>query len=472
MKSISVTAGSNSRKTQHGHSNHFLAWLVIPPAVLCLLSLLWPTSMIETFPALCGAVLIAVFFVSVFRFKDAFFIHANLFFLVFFFFFPAIFLSNVVFWAGAATYGFKDTTPITIACTWLSLSNLGYYLAQKKSAHAPAAPLSKIYGEAFAQADWFNIAVLSLLAIYFASMSSHFLMDRYQEQWQFAADITSRSRDSLIFFVFPRCIAFASFLLALLAFIRQSSTFRLTILVAAAGLWLAYNNPLSTAREILLSQGLTLALVLGLPQKRPLLFWCGMIFVLFAVAPTVSYFSREYVYSQNIAFFKGADFDVYQNSVAFSRYMSVHGFGYGEVILRDLSFWLPNAYKPGLEDLPAAVARANGYLQPNISMPVFDDFFADFGYVGLALLSSVTGYLLGICEIDALAPNGALHAARRLAILYLVASPLAILRGPLIGILPHIALGSGAILILAFASARSVRIRFSFANTNSFLRRS
>jgi hypothetical protein len=105
-------------------------------------------------------------------------------------------------------------------------------------------------------------------------------------------------------------------------------------------------------------------------------------------------------------------------------------------------------------------------------MPVFDDFFADFGYVGLALLSSVTGYLLGICEIDALAPNGALHAARRLAILYLVASPLAILRGPLIGILPHIALGSGAILILAFASARSVRIRFSFANTNSFLRRS
>jgi hypothetical protein len=441
------------------HSDRFLAWLVMPPAALCLLSLIWPVSIFSGLSILCGFVFLVLFFVSLLRFKDAFFIHANLFFLVFFFFFPAIFLTDVVFWGGAATYGFKGSGPITIACTWLTFSNLGYYISSKRTIPFRETSLVKFYGEAFDQAVWFNIALLIALAIYFAAMSSVFLMDRYQGQLLFVSNITARSRDSLFVVFLPRCLAFASLLAALLAFLKQSSRLRLIVLIAAFAIWLAYNNPLSTAREVLLSQGFMIALILGLPQNRPLLFWSGMILVLFIVGPTVSFFSREYAYSQSIAFFKGADFDVYQNSVAFWRYMSVHGFSYGQVLLRDFSFWLPREFKPGLQDISAAVALGNGYLQPFISLPAFDEFFADFGYLGLIPLSFATGYFLGFSENYSLSPRDAIHVPGRLALLYFIASILAILRGPLIGILPFIALGSASVFALSLLCCSSSHIR-------------
>lgn len=434
-------------------SDGFIGLFVISPLALALLNAV-VTDLPMTFVLLLvGLVTATLFFWSIFQYRDAFFLHANMFFLTFFFLFPAIFIPNVTFWGGAPTFFYRATGPITIALIWLSASSFGYYLSQKGgSAAARELPIQFI-APAFRGNNWILLILLGILIIYFASSPARFLTDRAHTQYLFYANLTSRSRDQIFEEFLPRAIAFATFSAAIVSLYARFTSERVLIVAIAAIVWLGYNNPISTPREILLSQVMVLVLLFDFSRRRTKLIWIGMIGVLFFIGPLVSYWSREYAYSIAAVFFHGADFDVYQNSVAFSRHISQHGFYWGGALARDFSFWLPAEYKPGSQDISIAVARSNGYLYTNISLPIFDELYADFGYIGLPIFSAVAGFIFGRFQGLFTRDRGLIRTPGSMAIIYFVASIIAILRGPLIGVLPYVALGSGSIFCITWVHA-------------------
>lgn len=374
-----------------------------------------------------------------------FFLTAVSFFLLFFIGYPAAFNVNG-FWGVADDS--TDSFPLLLASTFYFGACIGAHLA-KLTRNPPFRANSIALNALLACVVFLTISV-AVLAV-FAMNPSAFLSTRYESSYAFYASGGRMSAlDSFLVADIPKAIAFANFFCCLMLRRLKMIKIPILVIVVAASTYVLLNNPLSTPRQVLITQFIALALGFGAFQKAPKVLWTALATGFFTVGPALDYFSRTRFTRAQFMFMRGPEFDTYQNSVTFGRFISDNGLLYGEHAMRTMTFMLPRELKAGNIDLAVAVSHYGSYNHFNISLPIFNELYADFGFLSLIILATAFGYF---CATVLLRWNEILSGQRPLTLvglplLYVAAGIFPLLRGPLLGNLPLITFTVAALVVI------------------------
>lgn len=179
---------------------------------------------------------------------------------------------------------------------------------------------------------------------------------------------------------------------------------RLKLYVPIAALYIAaallVSNPISTNRYWFASVYCALALVWILWRHKGICRLWGIVIVIGLVF--VFSYASIYRVSTNVVFtiqspknimIHDGDFDAFQQSLNAARYVEKQGHTYGLQTVGAFLFWIPRAlWKTKPSSTGELVAKAAGYEYTNLSMPLWAEFYVDWGIAGV-----IAGFaLLGI----------------------------------------------------------------------------
>lgn len=201
--------------------------------------------------------------------------------------------------------------------------------------------------------------------------------------------------------------------------VRSRSLRRWCLLLGGIGLFLTA-NPVSTARFWF---GAVAVGLVGVTLARMLLgriiLWSLLPAALLLVFPTLS-FGRAAGWSASLsvdptAVVQSEDYDAFQEIVNGVVYTQLYGMQDGQQLATSLLFFVPRSIWPDKGQATGElVSRSLGLLyNTNVSAPLWEEGFVDFGLLGTVVLLASTGVLVGVLTNIArdLGPRGLLVGA-------------------------------------------------------------
>lgn len=150
---------------------------------------------------------------------------------------------------------------------------------------------------------------------------------------------------------------------------------------------LIFFNPIAISRQLLLTGFLAVIFVSSrfrVLDRKWILVCLPLVSVI--VAPAISNITRYE--ERNDVFPFAPDFDVHQNIALAMQLVDIEGHRLGRHLLASLSTILPSDLKIFQAEHLLASARLKAiYSQTNISLPIFVEFFVDFGWIGVVVMT-------------------------------------------------------------------------------------
>lgn len=266
----------------------------------------------------------------------------------------------------------------------------------------------------------------------------------------------------LILSAIARISSFLAVIVAILSIIRFRNILAWALLLASLVPFLMANSPLAIPRFILGSYLITALFVFTKPGpalKAALV--AGVLVAQFTLFPFMSDISRgggssSFRFDPVTYVATHGDFDGYQSTLNVVSMLNDNGPAMGRQLGSAALFFVPREFFPSKSaGTGRDAARAAGYRFTNISAPLPSEFFVDFSWAGLLLLTCGLGFL--VVRIDGAYEAAASSGDRiRKLIPALVAGYVMILfRGSLVAVLgPFVlSIGIGA-LVATFLLAR------------------
>ncbi|UQB71993.1 oligosaccharide repeat unit polymerase [Rhodococcus ruber] len=227
--------------------------------------------------------------------------------------------------------------------------------------------------------------------------------------------ISAADGDTIQLFLLNRLPAAAALVAAYAAshyffqYARQTGRGRggpLVTLVLGISLVLLLANPFSSSRYIAFGAiaAVLLAAVRIDSAKRRLMFAFVCVVGLLFVYPLATWFKRESVQSSPFRGFPDmfftVDYDGYQQLINSIYFVDESGHTFGKYVLSAGLFFIPRALWAGKAN-PASidVADARGYSFQNLSLPIWSEFYIDFGIVGVIAGLIAFGFISGRLDL-------------------------------------------------------------------------
>jgi len=299
------------------------------------------------------------------------------------------------------------------------------------------------------------VAALCVLSIAAASIIGFEAIATRRGDFMAARDLSGPAFASLL--ALARSCSFIALAIAIIAVRdRTSLTAALSLLVAVL-VFLVSNNPLSLPRFVLGSYVIGLAFVLFRPGpliKAGLLVCAGAAQV--TVFPLMDALSRQ----QGISDFRFSplsyisyhgDFDGFQSTLNVIAMVQSQGLAVGRQLASAILFFVPSSMLPWKSPGTGVDAAVHsGYLFTNISAPLPVEFYADFGYIGLMILSALAG--LSAAWVDRMYSKaaGGIHPFSILIPIVTAGFVMILLRGSLVAVVGPFAIS----LLIAWLSSK------------------
>lgn len=149
----------------------------------------------------------------------------------------------------------------------------------------------------------------------------------------------------------------------------------------------AFFNPVAISRQLLLTGFLAVIFILSrfrIFDRKWILVCLPLVSVV--LAPAISNITRYE--ARNDVFPFAPDFDVHQNIALAMQLVELEGHRFGLHLLASLSTVLPSELKLFQAEHLLASGRLKAiYSQTNISLPIFVEFFVDFGWIGVVIMT-------------------------------------------------------------------------------------
>lgn len=227
--------------------------------------------------------------------------------------------------------------------------------------------------------------------------------------------ISAANGDTIQLFLLNRLPAAAALVAAYAAshyffqYARQTGRDRggpLIILVLGISLVVLLANPFSSSRYIAFGAiaAILLAAVRIDSAKRRLIFTFLCVVGLLFVYPLATWFKRESVQSSPFRGFPDTfftvDYDGYQQLVNSIYFVNENGYTFGKYVLSAGLFFVPRAIWEGKAN-PASidVAHSRGYSFQNLSLPIWSEFYIDFGIIGVIAGLIAFGFISGRLDL-------------------------------------------------------------------------
>jgi hypothetical protein len=184
------------------------------------------------------------------------------------------------------------------------------------------------------------------------------------------------------------------------------------LLLAALGT-VATANPVSAARFWF--GAVTIGVIGVVARDRPnirVAFWSLFPLALIAVFPHIDFArTSDWLTSFGLQLqllFQKQDFDAFQQTMNGLSYVSAYGLREGSQLLTSLLFFVPRAVWEG-KSLPTGtlVTTSLGITSnTNVSAPLWEEAYVDFGLIGVLVILSVGGFAVGLVERHLQSPGG------------------------------------------------------------------
>jgi len=256
--------------------------------------------------------------------------------------------------------------------------------------------------------------------------------------------ISAAGGDTIQLFFLNRLPAAAALVAAYAAahyyfqFIRKNQGPKLpAILLAILGILLVVllANPFSSSRYIAFGAiaAVLLAVIRIDTPGRRITFATISVVGLVVIYPLATWFKRDSVRTSLLRgvpeMFYTVDFDGFQQIVNSMYFVEQHGHTFGQYVVSAFLFFVPRALWEG-KAMPASldVAAARGYDFQNLSMPVWSEFFIDFGILGVVFGLAAFGFVAA--RLDLAYHRHPFSMSAHLCVLFAVCQ-FGLLRGPL-----------------------------------------
>ncbi|MFN5211508.1 MAG: hypothetical protein ACK5SW_09740 [Brevundimonas sp.] len=191
---------------------------------------------------------------------------------------------------------------------------------------------------------------------------------------------------------------FIAFAISVIMIKRQFSYLNLIVFCLTGAVFLFVNNPLATARFVFAGYLISLAFIAIRPTpllKSILVLAAGIMQV--TVFPFWDHLARgqrgsEFNFSPVSYISNTGDFDGFQSTLNVVDMVGEQGLEFGRQLASALLFFVPREFLDWKSRGTGVDAAAHaGYTFTNISAPAPAEFYVDFGFLGLAILSVVAG---------------------------------------------------------------------------------
>jgi hypothetical protein len=302
-----------------------------------------------------------------------------------------------------------------------------------------------------------SMLVLGLIA-YLAAGPSTFMTNR--------GDITAGMQSSpleLIFVSLAKSCSFFSLVLGIMVYSRTKEKFWLGFLVISASLLLITNLPTTTARSQIAAYVIAAALIFfKTTVARRVGFIALILLGQVTIFPMLSNLARGDSNTEDLSIIDylstHGDFDGFQSTINVYLFTEGAGFGYGRQLASAVLFFIPRGWWPGKSiGTGGDTAEFMGYSFNNLSAPLPAEFFVDFGWIGLVLLSAIAGWVFA--RVDRYFHVSVIEGYKTsmLAPALLCGFSFILMRGALVGVLGPIVLSVSLALLVKVYCTRENR---------------
>jgi hypothetical protein len=309
-----------------------------------------------------------------------------------------------------ASLDFDILGPIAVVALLLICVDLGHYLAANQTFRSQPKKSPTVR-----RLSLHSVLLLLVVAnVLIAGSIRHFGLDYLRasrlEQY---LDYETDGPGYFLFDITMRLMLYWSFVLAAIVtrhavvkngLLHSRTLLCLTVLLVAAVEIAVFSSPLSTPRFLLLS--LVFMMIMAFTDFASAFLRLGLVTgaaaALYLVFPVLGSASRtdDIVWvmdrAQLTEYLSHLDFDNGAQLLMGYRFALEQGFSNGLNVLSAVLVLVPRSIWPQKsEGVGAAIITYFGGTFPNVSAPLYLEFFIDFGFTGVALYSLAFGYLLG-----------------------------------------------------------------------------
>jgi hypothetical protein len=160
-------------------------------------------------------------------------------------------------------------------------------------------------------------------------------------------------------------------------------------------------NVVTSSRYLFGTMAFSLLVLFGgfATRRRARLSMGGLVFVLLAAFPLFAIFRRATTSTTSqlgaAAFVNSGDYDSFAQIINSVNYVADEGVVWGKQLLGPFVFWVPRSVWPDKPiDTGVLLAQFRGYSFENLSAPFWSEAFLSGGWIGVAVLFLVLGFVL------------------------------------------------------------------------------